>query len=760
MSDSVDNIYTMINIDTLNGTIVISEEFNITAATGSVLSTPRFERPGDEYILTFPDLKGVECFTKFFYDTLGITPTRYLNTHYRISRDGNAYSEWFPLNYKITDFKSVNPMHLQVRWTRAGSSEIGVIRILEYRLDGTIERQMVDDGGVAYVTAGKELIIKAPSIYKVFRLDGFEVVTGGDLSTIDLKWRYSQDNSRTWSKWEALTEPNVKTARISPIRFFQVEFSVHNNGSNPISVQDINLLGDFQNISKDYFKSNLMGVRENCTTNTVGSGYYDQSGTFVPYPNPSGAQGNVTAGLSGDNCQTDQYGSTLPSLTNDNKAGLYNPYQQNSAMALLNKLSTDAQEVFGHKVTYFTTDPDRKGTDYTLHEYQLYNVSCQGDLKVSVEGNNFPDSQIVMNQFDLNLFSTMEVHITKKMFKEVFGPQRRPAKEDFIYFCQLNRMYSVDHAQQFRSFNNSAVYYKLILKKFNMAANITVDDQSINDALKRLTNNSSLDALMGLEKEEDKKSIANKDQFRPLTDDPIRHSYTADIVKELIENSSTIISKSHYDLSSVDIGKLAVSYRNINTYLGPGNNVGFTIWFSINNYVMDDVFNLFTLYDEANSIGWKVNLSNDRITVRLNGDEYHYDLLGRQTNDVSALEEDTWYCYVMNLDQRQRTLEQFIYKRDVNEESRAGSLNGTMLRKVYDGIQDIVPVDAYLEGVVGELFASDMKATNLRLFTDVMPVESHNKLLNQMIVGNDSRYLVFADNANTRIELPRFPLNE
>jgi hypothetical protein len=58
-----------------------------------------------------------------------------------------------------------------------------------------------------------------------------------------------------------------------------------------------------------------------------------------------------------------------------------------------------------------------------------------------------------MNQFDLNLFDTMEAHITKQQFKEIFGPQRRP-KEDF---CNVNRMYQVDHAQQFRSFNNAAL---------------------------------------------------------------------------------------------------------------------------------------------------------------------------------------------------------------------------------------------------------------------------------------------------------------
>lgn len=750
----------MVSIDSVGGTIVISESFEISAPVGGVLATPRFEKSGDEYVLTFTELRGVECFEKFFYDTLGITSNRYLETSYRVSPDGNAYSEWFPLNNKITDFRSVDPMHMQVRWVRGGSSEVGVVRILEYRLDGRVERQVVEDGSTAMVPTGKEVILKAPFIYKVFRLDGYEVVSGSDMASVDMKWRFSQDNSRTWSRWEPLTQENVKSARISPIRFFQVEFSIHNNGAMPVSIQDINLVGDFQNVSKDYFKSNLLGVRENCTSLTVGAGYYDQAGNFVAYPNPSGAQGNVSAGLSGDNCQTDQNGSVLPSLTQENKAGLYNPYQQNSAMSLLTKLSTDAAEVFGHKVIYFTTDPDRKGTDYTMHEYQLYNVSCQGELKVSVEGNNFPDSQIVMNQFDLNLFSTMEVHITKKMFKEVFGPQRRPAKEDFIYFCQLNRMYSVDHAQQFRSFNNSAVYYKLILKKFNMAANITVEDQSINDALKKLTSNSSLDALMGIEKEEDKKSIANKSQLRPLSQDAIRHSFKAEIVKELVENSSTIISKSHYDLSSLKIGEEAVRYNNIPQYITEGDNFAFMAWFSINNYVTDDVYNFFTYYDETNSLGWKVSLRNDRFTLNLNSDVYDWDMMGRSTEDAIALDEETWYCYVLNVDQRQRTIQHYVYKRDVDNEANAVKLNGTMLRLVHSGTMDSLPIEAFIENTNARITASDMKITNIRLFSDVIPEESHNKLLNQIIVGNDSRYLVFADNANTRITLPKFPFNE
>jgi hypothetical protein len=44
-------------------------------------------------------------------------------------------------------------------------------------------------------------------------------------------------------------------------------------------------------------------------------------------------------------------------------------------MNLLNKLSSDAQQVFGHKVIYFATDPDKKGK---LPKYDF--TTFQGDI--------------------------------------------------------------------------------------------------------------------------------------------------------------------------------------------------------------------------------------------------------------------------------------------------------------------------------------------------------------------------------------------
>ena len=59
-----------------------------------------------------------------------------------------------------------------------------------------------------------------------------------------------------------------------------------------------------------------------------------------------------------------------------------------------------------------------------------------------------------------------------------------------------------------------------------------------------------------------------------------------------------------------------------------------------------------------------------------------------------------------------------------------------------------------------EILGSDMKLTNIRLFSDAIPKSVHNKILNQYVIGEDSKYLILGDNANTRLVLPNFPLFE
>jgi hypothetical protein len=72
----------------------------------------------------------------------------------------------------------------------------------------------------------------------------------------------------------------------------------------------------------------------------------------------------------------------------------------------------------------------------------------------------------------------------------------------------------------------------------------------------------------------------------------------------------------------------------------------------------------------------------------------------------------------------------------------------------------MTPVEFELENTTAKLLSCDMKITNIRFFIDVIPQDQHNKILNQAIIRDDSKYLLFADNANTRLTLPNYPLSQ
>ncbi len=741
------------------GTITITQSYNISSGASASDATPYFYKPDDEYIISFIQLEKVESFESFSYVASGILDSSYLETQYRVSRNGNNWTTWLELTPQITNFPPFDPldqMYIDIKFIRKGTKQDGEIRLISFELNGKLLQDTSNENII--IQSGKQGIIKSPFIFKVFSVTDIEIISSNNLTNVDFLYRFSQDNSRTWTNWEPLTKENISTVRINPIRFFQVEYLIINNSNSPVKIQDINLIGDFQNVSQDYAKTNLYGIRDCCQSYLLGSsnGVLDANGNLIA---------NTTGVLDAQSCTT---GNILKPMTDDDKSKLYNPYQQTAAMNLLNRLSNDSIEVFGWRVKYFVTDPDGKGIDYSLHEFQLYNIVCEEEIKVAVENNQFPDNQIVMNQFDLTLFDSFEIHITKESFKAAFGVQRRPSKEDLLYFCDINRMFIVDHAQQFRNFNNAAIYYKVVLKKYNKSANVIAGNTEINDKIKELTKNTTIDELFGVENRQDKQAIANKPQLQTLTRDPIRLEYKADIVKDLIENSTTIISKQHYDFSNLLYNGFqvatqsvtAVTYKSIDSRIKVSDNIGFFMWFNLNNYILDETYNFFTNYDSVNNLGWKTNLINDNIVLNINSDTYTFSFTG-STYSTSDLYENVWYCYVLNIDQRTRKLNQWIYKRsvEIDSEDQAKYLSSTKLEKVYYDSQTFIPVDFELVGIDTKIFASDMKATNIRLFSEIIPVSEHNKILNQYIIADDSKYLVFADNANTKITLPLFPYN-
>lgn len=753
----------IIDSNSTTGDLIISDSWQISATGPS--AAPTFLTSGDEWIYSIINLENVESLKEFSFDYTGQTETRYLEAYYRISRDQHSWTVWLPITDNILSlrpestfynnearitnfppFSSRDTMYLDLKFVRAGSSTIGTIKLLEYQLKGNLERNISD--GLTQVTVLPNIepvVIKPPFIYKVFRIDDIEILSD---STIDVdftvKYRFSQDYGRTVTNWEFLTTENIKSVRITPIRFFQIEYLIEPINNLPVTVYDINLIGDFQNVSLDYFKTNLYGIREDC--NCIKLGIVQDPTTFSnTYP--------------GVEIKTlpEQTSSTLPQLTEQDKENLFKPYQLQQATELLNKMSDDANSMFGHEVVYFLTDPDKKGIDYTFHEYQLYNFVKECIIKVSVEGNQFPENNGAINQFDLSLFDSFEIHVPKKVFKEAFGADKRPSKEDFLWFCEINKMFNVEHSQAFRSFNNNAIYYKLMLKKYNQKANVIGVNKTITDKLNALTRNSTIDELFGLENQQDKKSVANQDQFRPLTQDPVRAQISAQIVREYVYNAENIISMNHYDLSSLNFtatqSVTAVTYQNFKTFFEPGTNLSFMCWFNINNYTINDRYQLFNYYDEINSVGFKVLITSDIASVYWNDKIYTLDL-------TNSLEEEVWYSFLVNIDQRQRTISHYIYKRNVEDEDDAEQLRSTKLRQVYQKNQEMTPESFRIENVSATIQSGDMKLTNIRLFSEVIPESEIDKILNQSILRDDTKYLMLGDNANKKLNLPNFSIGQ
>ena len=113
MADIVPNI--------IEGTLVISDKYNVNSGTFSIDATPLFTEIGSEYSLSFPNLQNIKKITKFQYDTLGLTENRYLLQYYRVSRDDNSWTEWLDLKRIIDNFPKIDPrdpLYLEIKWVR------------------------------------------------------------------------------------------------------------------------------------------------------------------------------------------------------------------------------------------------------------------------------------------------------------------------------------------------------------------------------------------------------------------------------------------------------------------------------------------------------------------------------------------------------------------------------------------------------------------------------------------------------------------
>lgn len=716
-----------------DGTIILELDDPITLSSS-----------GEEKIISFNSVSKLISLNKVFSSVSNTLNTRNLEINYRIalSDKPNEWTEWEEIpnigeSNCFVELSSFYDYNIQIKFIRTGSNNDGELIVENFRWEGKWDVNKIESAYVDLTPGISPIIVDVPNVYKVFELTGFELVAR-NTQDLSLKYRISQDSKRTWTEWTYLTDANIKTERIDDIRFFNIQYKLEHTGdSGTIIIRDINLHGDFIDVTNNYKTSNLIGIRENCKNGMIGN-------TCL-----YGGTGSNTIDFSNNlESNTETNWSTIASDDSE----LLNIYDLGGAINLFEKLSDDATKIGGWSVEYFKTSPDSNGIDHTIHEYSLYNIIKSGDVKILVPDNQFPNNQMAFNQFDLSLLESFEVHLTKEEFKRVFGAEFRPSKEDFLYFCEISKMFRVQNSQAIRDFGNASVYYKLILSKYNERANVKSDEGSaIQERVDDILKNSTLEDLFSTEKKEDQEKVAFKKQHDTLTNDQIRSDIYATIEKELLDNAELVLSKYQYNLMGISPDNDAVVYQKSDLYLREGDNRSFVAWFKLSDYADSDVYNLLENYSNDLGKGYRFDIKDNKISTKVNNSIYETDL-----NDI--LVDDIWYCIVINIDQRQRKLTHYLYKRNVDREIDAKNLLSTKLRLLIKEDFDHSPKKFEMEekDVDMKILGSNMKITNLRIFNDVIEDSESTKILNQQIIRDTDKALL-VDNCNKIFVLPRFP---
>ena len=748
-------------------------------------------------------VKSIKTITNFYDTVRGETAQHYFKKYFSFSnsRSGVTWSEPEPITGITGDYCPYNLLYLNLSYFRidVDSSTTPVLSINNIVIEGTYDIEETDE----IVTVPDDGYILTPKdIYKIFKLTGFELY-GINTNNLSIKYRFTQDGGRTYTPWEFLTTENLSTVRLNNVRFAQVEYAITKIDPSIISkVYDIVLLGDFQNINNYYLKTNRYGVREDCSGpflsgstsgSTTGVNSICLSGKTSYKGDGSDTTYNYnrdwfTQGLS---CYLT--GNIYTNLNAQNNtdvavAGNYDPYNTTKIAQWYNFLAGSTNKTLGWEIDYHLTDPDGKGIDKYLHEYQLF--------KIIVHENTFPDNQVVVNEWMLDMVDTFEVIILKDVFHAAFGIEKRPSQKDIIYFCRANRLYRVEHAQVKRDVMYMGMYYTVILKKYEKLAN----EQNISDASKSLieplTKNNTIDSLFGFDNRQEEEKIVTK-QFKPTTHEVYRANINPklEIVKKDIFNSlyGLKIADTYYNLSSLPKNISAVTYTIQDPILEVSENRAINLWLNFNNkydpnkMIDQKVFNSYNVpnnvyyeflnnYDQTLQKGYKVWYSNKQFGLTINDLNYYLNFTGLTTN--------IWYGLTVNIDNRQRVVSIELFKRDneynitlftTNYESAiVSSTNSTGLTyymsRGYKPIKnneiatqtdkkllslasvnyENVSLNSFNIDKTITLPSSDIKMTNIRIFDDVIPNESKSNVLLQRI-SQDSDHLILADNASREL---------
>lgn len=392
-----------------------------------------------------------------------------------------------------------------------------------------------------------------------------------DYSYLFYEFRWSLNGSN-WSLWSELTNDNIGMLDLNPDNKFYLEFRITAK-SNPDSTSPGMGLSEGAPVDPPILLNNFAP--------DLVYDYPDQR-DFATAPKII--------------CSKELYDK--PIIFRDDCEPQFKPYDVNRGINIYMDLSRTVNTIFGHEVNYYSVQPNGRGKDVILKEYNLFDVVDEKCVKVMVPQNQFPDNKATFDTFGIQFEQPFEIHIDRKYFESIFGKGAQPRKRDVIFFPLTNRIYQIESTYLHRDFNYYPVYFKCSLIKYEVKKNTKFKNTDAEKELMDYTVNTK--DLFGEETKSEIEKVTKPQQYfvssHRRNEDPIRSYVNKDvpIIEYDLNNNWTIVFNSYYDLNTLfqdktdpvgvsDYDREAVRYKN-SPFLSEDQELSFTCWFKMVNY--------------------------------------------------------------------------------------------------------------------------------------------------------------------------------
>ncbi len=600
---------------------------------------------------------------------------------------------------------------------------------------------------------------------------GYTANISGETDSVyfNKEFRYSPDGI-LWSDYKQLTNDNLSNINVSDGKIYlQYRFTQVGNGN--LSINNIKLDVDYTNELK------TESVIPECFWNKV----EDNSSKLI---------------------------------FNSNTKSMFNPYSLGQGIQIYKQLSALITSMFGFCVLYFKTEANSRTRDVVLKEYSIEKVIAKNNIKILVPDNQLPTRELQFNSMMLDMPVQFEVHIVKSDFQKVFGKDAHPDPHDYLYFeSYLNKMYMIDSVSDPDDFGYSASYWQVSLVPYQEFSSVQFEDNSLLEDTESLI--FSAEGKFAEEVEEEFEDIRKDNQLNDMGDfgegqDFLRECLEPNlrINSENIYNKWTVVSKQHYNLSTIERGKKVVRYRYKDTFsnndermisfwfrpkntdknvseniplreiskcdngikvtvqkwtnlLKVGNYVKLTRTGSANGYrriIEVDKDHLYIVvegkYDVrarvmncAKLVAYDVNIPiyvGDEFSIEHNYNSISLNINNSKYNFEFEKFENKWYAVVVGLNKGMINVWLYDLVGSDKKENIKAELN-----LVSCSSKDIGKFDVF--GECG-LLSCDLDITNLRLWDKICEQELHDLILSQYVV-DDTHNTLIVDNAQQELLL-------